>query len=49
MVCGDRQIEITRLFGEVETAGFELHPKSPDRHILRVSNDENEGFRLISK
>ena len=43
-ISGERQIEITRWFGEIETAGFELHPKSPSRLILRVSNNEEEGF-----
>ena len=40
----EQQIEITKYFGEIETAGFDQHAKSPHRCILRVSNDENEGF-----
>lgn len=43
-MSGERQIEITQWFGEVETAGFDLHPKAPDRRILRVSNDDDYGF-----
>ena len=45
ILTGEEQIQISRWFGEMEDAGFEQHPKSPHRLILRVSNDENEGFR----
>jgi hypothetical protein len=45
VISGEIQLRITRNFGEVEDRGFEQHSKSPDRLILRVSNDENEGFR----
>lgn len=44
-LSGDTQLRITGYFGDVEERGFEQHPKSPDRLILRVSNDEDEGFR----
>ena len=30
---------------QVEVAGFEQHPRCPDRRVLRVSNDESEGLR----
>ncbi len=29
----------------MEVAGFEQHPRCPDRRVLRVSNDESEGLR----
>lgn len=45
VIDGDVQLAITRWFGDVETIGFEQHPKSPSPHILRASNDEEEGFR----
>ena len=45
IVSGSRQVEISRWFGELEIAGFERHQKSPSDFILRVSNDEEEGFR----
>ena len=47
VLSAEKQLEITKLFGEVESAGFVQHPKSPHRNILRVSNDENEGFKEI--
>ena len=45
IVSGTQQLEISRWFGELEIAGFERHPKSPSEYILRISNNEDEGFR----
>ena len=42
----DRQLEISRWFGEIEST-FYHHPKSPHRDIFRVSNDEKEGCRNV--
>ncbi len=38
----ERQLEISRWFGEIESTFFD-HPKSPHRDIFRVSNDRSEG------
>ena len=43
----DRQIIVSRWFGEIDVRGYDQHPKSPSPLILRVSNDEVEGFRYI--
>ena len=40
----ERQLAITRWFGDIETAGFVQHPKCPSRELLRVANDDSEGF-----
>ena len=43
-VSGKRQAEIGKWFGELESP-FNRHPMSPDHDVLRLSNDEAEGFR----
>lgn len=47
VLTAGRQVAFTKLFGELEDAGFVQHPKSPHRSIMRVSNDDQEGFRDI--
>jgi taurine dioxygenase len=42
VVGHERQLEISRWFGEIESTFFD-HPKSPHRDIFRVSNDRSEG------
>jgi len=42
IISGDRHVEISRWFGELEST-FYKHPKSPHPDVFRVSNDENEG------
>ena len=42
-VSGKRHVEISKWFGELDTT-FYGHPQSPHMEVLRVSNDENEGF-----
>ncbi|KAI0210220.1 hypothetical protein LSAT2_005040 [Lamellibrachia satsuma] len=43
-VSGKRQAEIGKWFGELDSP-FNHHPMSPDHDVLRLSNDEAEGFR----
>jgi len=42
VISGDRHVEISRWFGELEST-FYKHPKSPHPDVFRVSNDKNEG------
>eukprot|EP00294_Goniomonas_avonlea_P007060 CAMPEP_0114547268 /NCGR_PEP_ID=MMETSP0114-20121206/4375_1 /TAXON_ID=31324 /ORGANISM="Goniomonas sp, Strain m" /LENGTH=248 /DNA_ID=CAMNT_0001731815 /DNA_START=81 /DNA_END=823 /DNA_ORIENTATION=- len=47
-ISGERQVEISRWFGEVEST-FYKHPKSPHPDIFRVSNDESEGCTGVGR
>lgn len=42
VISGDRHVEISRWFGELEST-FYKHAKSPHPDVFRVSNDKNEG------
>ncbi len=42
IVSGERQVEISRWFGELEST-FYKHPHSPHPDVFRVSNDEQTG------
>ena len=44
-ISENRQVEIGRYFGDIETAGFVPHSKSSNDFILRVSNEADEGLR----
>nr|KAG5687571.1 hypothetical protein BaRGS_022875 [Batillaria attramentaria] len=48
VVSGERHVEISRWFGDVR-ADFEIHRKSPHPLLLRVSNDETEGFTGVGR
>ena len=41
----DRQVQISRWFGDLENAGFECHAKSKSDFVLRLSNDPAEGLQ----
>ena len=47
-VSGDRHVEISRWFGELEST-FYKHPKSPHPDVFRVSNVESEGCRGVGR
>lgn len=47
-VSGNRQVEISQWFGELEST-FYKHPKSPHPDVFRVSNSENEGCRNVGR
>ncbi|KAI8510173.1 hypothetical protein Bbelb_126010 [Branchiostoma belcheri] len=47
-VSGDRHVEISRWFGELEST-FYKHPKSPHPDVFRVSNDEAEGCTGVGR
>jgi len=43
-LSGDEQVQISEYFGGREMTGSHLiHPKAPNEHILRLSNDRSEG------
>ena len=42
VVSGERQVAISRLFGELEST-FYKHPASPHPDVFRVSNDPQQG------
>ncbi|CAH1785347.1 unnamed protein product [Owenia fusiformis] len=44
-LTAERQVEITEWFGELETVGFECHPKCSHPKVLRLSNDATEGYK----
>ncbi|KAK7100497.1 hypothetical protein V1264_023443 [Littorina saxatilis] len=48
IVSGDRHVEISQWFGELEST-FYKHPKSPHPDVFRVSNDEEEGCRNVGR
>ncbi|KAF6199203.1 hypothetical protein GE061_007228 [Apolygus lucorum] len=48
VVSGERQVEITKWFGEVHST-HEQHPKSPHPDVFRVSNDPEEGHYGIGR
>lgn len=45
---GDRQVEISRWFGELEST-FYKHPRSPHPDVFRVSNDPAEGCTGVGR
>mmetsp|Transcript_7352 Transcript_7352/g.18854 ORF Transcript_7352/g.18854 Transcript_7352/m.18854 type:complete len:285 (-) Transcript_7352:165-1019(-) len=47
-VSGERQIEISRWFGELHST-FAKHPRSPHPDVFRVSNDSNEGCTHVGR
>jgi alpha-ketoglutarate-dependent taurine dioxygenase len=47
-VSGQRQVEISRWFGKVEST-FAKHPRSPDPDVFRVSNDSSEGCTSVGR
>ena len=42
-MSGEKQVEISRWFGEIDNTTYKKHPSSPSIHIFRVSNDPNQG------
>ncbi|PNF26302.1 hypothetical protein B7P43_G02664, partial [Cryptotermes secundus] len=48
IVSGQRHVEISRWFGELESTFFK-HPKSPHPDVFRVSNDRNEGCTGVGR
>jgi len=48
IINGDRHVEISRWFGELEST-FYKHPKSPHPDVFRVSNDKNEGCTGVGR
>jgi len=47
-ISGDRQVEISRWFGELEST-FYKHPKSPHPDVFRVSNDRTQGCTNVGR
>ena len=47
-MSGDRHVEISRWFGELEST-FYKHHKSPHPDVFRVSNDEEEGCTGVGR
>lgn len=47
-VSGERQVEISRWFGRVEST-FYKHPRSPHPDVFRVSNDESQGCTRVGR
>jgi taurine dioxygenase len=48
VVSGQRQVEISRWFGELESTFFK-HPRSPHPDVFRVSNDDDEGCTGVGR
>mmetsp|Transcript_33328 Transcript_33328/g.83957 ORF Transcript_33328/g.83957 Transcript_33328/m.83957 type:complete len:326 (+) Transcript_33328:321-1298(+) len=48
-VSGDRQCEISRWFGEIESRPFGKHPRSPNTDVFRVSNVAAEGCTGVGR
>ncbi|CAK8686170.1 unnamed protein product [Clavelina lepadiformis] len=42
-VDGEKQVEISKWFGEIDNATYSKHPSSPSVDIFRVSNNPSEG------
>lgn len=49
VVSGDRQCEISRWFGEIESNPFAKHPRSPNTDVFRVSNVREEGCTGVGR
>ena len=47
-ISGDRQVEISKWFGELEST-FYKHPKSPHPDVFRVSNNEEDGCTGVGR
>ena len=47
-LSGARQVELSSKLGTVEST-FYQHPRSPDKDVFRVSNDEREGCRNVGR
>ncbi|KAK7465206.1 hypothetical protein BaRGS_00037610, partial [Batillaria attramentaria] len=43
VINGTRHVEIARWFGELKS-DWKNHPRSPHKHIIRLSNDKREGL-----
>lgn len=43
-LSGEEHLAISRLLGSLEHGLHNRHPRSPDARLLRISNDEQEGF-----
>lgn len=48
VVSGERQVEISRWFGELDSP-FYKHPRSPHFDVFRVSNDDAEGCTGVGR
>eukprot|EP00884_Botryococcus_braunii_P003178 jgi/Botrbrau1/12861/Bobra.0188s0004.1 len=49
IVPGERQMEISRWFGDLDSTTFAKHPRSPHPDIFRVSNDAQEGCTGVGR
>ena len=46
-LSGEEHVAICDLFGSMDHGLHSVHPKAPHPYLLRVSNDEAEGFKQI--
>mmetsp|Transcript_39918 Transcript_39918/g.113214 ORF Transcript_39918/g.113214 Transcript_39918/m.113214 type:complete len:310 (-) Transcript_39918:215-1144(-) len=49
IVSGQRQVEISRWFGDIESRPFSKHPRSPHPEVFRVSNIRSEGCTGVGR
>lgn len=49
VVSGERQVEISRWFGDELDSVFFKHPRSPHPDVFRVSNDPVEGCTGVGR
>ena len=48
-LTGEQQLVFSEAFGQGELHSTHgVHPKSPNRHVFRLSNDPSEGFNQVS-
>lgn len=48
IISGERQVEISKWFGELESTFFK-HPRSPHPDVFRVSNVSSEGCTNVGR
>lgn len=49
IVSAERQVEISKWFGEIESRPFSKHPASPHPDVFRVSNVRSEGCTGVGR